>query len=78
MGWNVGFYRTAALVKQLTDARKEGRLNLLLKKIINTDLLICDEWVYVPLGREGCQIMFQIISECYERRSLIITINLEF
>lgn len=77
-GLNVGFYRTAALVNQLSDARKEGRLNTLLKKITNTDLLICDEWGYVPLDREGCQILFQVISECYERRSLIITTNLEF
>lgn len=77
-GLNVGFYRTATLVNQLSDARKEGKLNTIIKKITNTDLLICDEWGYVPLDREGCQILFQIISECYERRSLVITTNLEF
>jgi len=77
-GKNVGFYRVAALVNMLSEAKKEGKLSALIKKVINTDLLICDEWGYVPMDREGCQILFQIISECYERKSLIITTNLEF
>lgn len=77
-GKNVGFYRVATLVNMLSEAKKEGKLSSLIKKVTNTDLLICDEWGYVPMDREGCQILFQIISECYERRSLIITTNLEF
>ncbi len=77
-GKKVGFYRTAALVNQLIEVKKEGRLSLFMKKISGLDLLICDEWGYVPMDREGCQLLFQIISDCYERRSLIITTNLEF
>ncbi|MCK4259475.1 MAG: ATP-binding protein [Halanaerobiales bacterium] len=40
--------------------------------------IICDEWGYIPLDKEGAQLLFQVIAECYERRSLIITTNLEF
>ena len=42
------------------------------------DLLILDEWGYVPLDRDGAQLLFRIVADSYERRSLIITTNLEF
>lgn len=77
-GKNVGFFRTAALVNQLSDLKKSGKLSLFLKRLNTLDLLICDEWGYVPLEREGCQLLFQVISEAYEKRSVILTTNLEF
>ena len=78
MGMNVKFFRTAALVNRLSEARKGGELGKLFKQLNKLDLLICDEWGYVPLEREGAQLLFQVISDCYERRSVIITTNLEF
>jgi len=48
------------------------------KQLSKVDLLICDEWGYVPLEREGAQLLFQVVADCYERRSVIITTNLEF
>ncbi len=77
-GLSVRFFRTAALVNQLSDAQKKGELNKLLKQLAKTDLLICDEWGYVPLDRDGSKLLFQVISDCYEQRSVIITTNLEF
>ena len=77
-GKKVRFYRTAALVNELITAKSDGTLKRFLKTIANTDLLICDEWGYIPFEREGSQLLFQVISECYEKRSLIITTNLEF
>lgn len=74
----VRFFRTAALVNQLLDAKQNGDLNKLLRQIDKADLLICDEWGYIPFEREGSQLLFQVISQCYEKRSLIITTNLEF
>ena len=74
----VKFYRTAALVNDLLDAKAEGTIKRLLKQIEKADLLICDEWGYIPFAKEGSQLLFQVISQCYERRSLIITTNLEF
>jgi len=77
-GLKVGFYRTANLVNRLSDAKKSGELSKLLTSIQKLDLLICDEWGYVPLERDAAQLLFQVISDSYERRSVILTTNLEF
>jgi DNA replication protein DnaC len=77
-GKTVRFFRTAALVNSLSDAQKKGELSKFFKQLAKTDLLICDEWGYVPLDRDGSKLLFQVISDCYEQRSVIITTNLEF
>ena len=74
----VRFYRTAALVNKLSDAKAKGELEKFLKQLLKADLIICDEWGYIPLEFEGAKILFQVISECYEKTSIIITTNLEF
>ncbi len=77
-GFRVRFFRTAALVNALSEARRDNRLSSMLALLEKQDLLICDEWGYVPLERDGSQLLFQMISDCYEKRSVIITTNLEF
>lgn len=77
-GKSVKFFRTAALVNQLSEAKTSGNLNRYMRQIQKCDLLICDEWGYVPFEKGGAQLLFQVISECYEKRSVIITTNLEF
>lgn len=77
-GKNVKFFRTAALVNHLSEAKTSGSLNKYMRQIQKCDLLICDEWGYVPFEKGGTQLLFQVISECYEKRSVIITTNLEF
>lgn len=77
-GIETRFFRTAALVNRLSEAKKSGTLSVLMKKLSKADLLICDEWGYVPLDRTGAQLLFEVISECYERNTLIINTNIEF
>lgn len=77
-GKSVRFYRTAALVNQLSEAQKKGELSRFLKQLYKADLIICDEWGYVPLDKDGTKLLFQIISDCYEQKSVVITTNLEF
>jgi len=77
-GKKVKFYRTASLVNHLTEAKAQGELKRFMKQIEKVDLLICDEWGYVQFEKDGAQLLFQVISECYEKRSVIITTNLEF
>jgi len=77
-GKKAKFYRTATLVNLLSEAKAKGELRRFMKQLEKTDLLICDEWGYVPFEKEGSQMLFQVISECYEKRSVIITTNLEF
>jgi DNA replication protein DnaC len=77
-GKKVRFYKTAALVNELVAAKANGLLVQLLKKLNKLELLICDEWGYIPFDAEGSQLLFQVIADCYEKRSLIITTNIEF
>ncbi len=78
MGIETRFFRTAALVNRLSEEKKKGTLSKFMKQIMKSELLILDEWGYVPLDRLGAQLLFEIISECYERKSLIINTNIEF
>ncbi len=53
----------------------------LLKKLSyyqSPDLLVCDEIGYLPLGNQGSNLFFQIISARHEKKSTIITTNLPF
>jgi DNA replication protein DnaC len=77
-GFRTRFWRTPTLVNALTEAKKQGVLSRFMKRFDKLDLLICDEWGYVPIDSEGAKLLFQVVSECYERKSLIITTNLEF
>ncbi|MTI96075.1 MAG: ATP-binding protein, partial [Firmicutes bacterium] len=42
-----------------------------------TDLLILDEVGYVPTSKRASELLFTVISNCYERQSIIVTSNLE-
>ena len=77
-GIETRFFRTAALVNKLSEAKKSGTLSAFMKKITKAELIICDEWGYIPLDRTGAQLLFELISECYERKTLIINTNIEF
>ncbi|WKY46440.1 IS21-like element helper ATPase IstB [Eubacteriaceae bacterium ES3] len=77
-GIPVKFFRTAALVNKLSEAKAAGTLTAFLKKLNKAELLILDEYGYVPLDRTGSQLLFEIISDCYQNRSIILNTNLEF
>jgi DNA replication protein DnaC len=66
------------LVNALAEAKKNGFLSSFMKQFDKLDLLICDEWGYVPVDSDGSKLLFSVVSECCERKSLIITTNLEF
>ncbi|MGI6614110.1 MAG: IS21-like element helper ATPase IstB [Saccharofermentanales bacterium] len=74
----VRFYTLSDLVLRLGEAHRSGRLERLMAEIQGLDLLILDEWGYVPVDRQGSQLLFRVISDCYERKSLIVTTNMEF
>jgi len=77
-GIEVRFFRTSALVNKLAEAKKNNTLSALMKQINKAGILILDEWGYVPLDRIGAQLLFEVVSECYERKPLIINTNIEF
>lgn len=77
-GYTVKYFTVAEIVVRLSEAFKNGTLDKMLKSILKADLIILDEWGYVPVDKQGSQLLFRIIADSYEQRSLIITTNLEF
>ena len=77
-GISVGFATASALVHQLMEANDERRLLNLQKKLARFKLLIIDELGFVPLSKTGAELLFEIISQRYERGSIFVTTNLPF
>lgn len=78
LGLEVRFYRVSDLAEALERAWREGKLAQFRSKFKSVDLIILDEMGYVPFNKEGAELLFQLISDWYEQKSLIITSNLEF
>lgn len=75
---HVGFWRAADLVRVLVEARDQRELTRLQRRLARLDLLIVDELGFVPFDRAGGELLFGIITERYERRSVAVTSNLAF
>lgn len=72
-------YDTAfKLVGQLLAPKRDLRLEQELKKLDRFDVLILDDIGYVQQSREEMEVLFTLLGECYERRSLLISSNLVF
>ena len=63
----VSFTTAAALVNELMEARDERRLLRLQKQLAAVKLLIIDELGFVPLSKTGAELLFEMISQRYER-----------
>lgn len=74
----VKFYRTAGLINMFSESKIKGTLTVLKKKLNSTQLLILDEFGYVPYDRTGSQLLFDYLSEIHEQKSVILNTNLEF
>lgn len=77
-GRRVRFFTAASLANLLLERNNKGTLNSFLENLKKVELIVVDEIGFVPLHKESAELLFQVISDCYERRSLIITSNLEF
>lgn len=77
-GHRVRFFTAASLANTLLEKNGKGTINTFLAGIKRTELIVLDEVGFIPLHKDAAELLFQVISDCYERRSLIITSNLEF
>lgn len=77
-GHYVRFFTAASLANILLERNNKGTLNGFMAGLKKTELIVIDEFGFVPLHKDAAELMFQVISDCYERKSLIITSNLEF
>ena len=77
-GLPVRFITAAALVHELIEARDEKRLLRLQKQMPAPKLLNIDELGFVPLSKTGAELLFELVSQRYERGATLITSNLPF
>jgi len=72
------FTRAADLVRQLVEARDARELGRLQRRLLTQDVLIIDELGFVPFDRIGGELLFNLITDRYERRATVVTTNLAF
>ncbi len=77
-GHTVLFTSAIDTINNLISAQHAGRLKQELKKFLKPSLIILDELGYLPIDKNGADLLFQIISERYERGSIVITTNRVF
>jgi len=77
-GVKTRFATAAAIVHEMIEARDEKRLLRFQKQLASVELLIIDELGFVPLSKTGAELLFELISQRYERGATIITSNLPF
>lgn len=78
MGRTVQFSPTFQIVQRLLAAKRDLRLAAELKRLDRIEALILDDLGYVQQSREEMEVLFTLVAERYERRSLLITTNLVF
>jgi DNA replication protein DnaC len=74
-GYSVLFTTAVNIINSLSAAQAQGNLKRELRKYLQPRLLVVDELGYLPIDKHGADLLFQIISERYERGALIITTN---
>lgn len=77
-GYRVLYRRTSELVQRLQAARQSLQLPQALAKLDRYDLLILDDISYVRKDQAETSVLFELIAERYERRSILITANQPF
>jgi DNA replication protein DnaC len=77
-GKRVRFYNVVDLVNQLDKEKQQGKAGNLAKQLTHMDAVILDELGYLPFPASGGALLFHLISQLYEKTSLIITTNLNF
>ena len=78
MGRSVRFTTIAALVNELLEARDESSLSRVVGRWARVDVMIADELGYVTLPPHGAELLFQVLAQRAETRSVIVTTNLPF
>ena len=77
-GYKVLFVRTSEMVQRLQAARRDLRLPAELGKLDRFDLLILDDLSYARRDQAETSVLFELIAERYERKSIAITANAPF
>ena len=77
-GRSVLFSTCPMLVQELLRAKRDLRFERVIKKLHKFEALIIDDLGYVQQSREEMEVLFTLLSERYERGSVLISSNLPF
>jgi DNA replication protein DnaC len=77
-GYNVLFANAIDVINTLSAAQHKGTLKAEMRKYLTPALLILDEVGYLPIDQRGSDLLFQVISQRYERGSIVLTTNKAF
>ena len=72
------FIKCHDLLQQLKKAKLENRLDARMKHFCHYRLLIVDELGYLPIDKEDSNLFFQLVDARYEKKSTILTTNMNF
>lgn len=78
MGPSVMFATISDLVVRMRKEEGAGFPGRVFQEVERAGLVILGELGYLPIERQGARLLFQVVSKCHERRSLIVAANLEF
>lgn len=74
-GHSVLFTTAVDIINTLTAAQAAYRLKAELKRLLAPRILCIDEVGYLPIDKTGADLLFQVISQRYERGSIVLTTN---
>jgi DNA replication protein DnaC len=74
-GHSVLFTTAVDIINTLTAAQAAYRLKAELKRLVAPQILCVDEVGYLPIDKTGADLLFQVISQRYERGSIVLTTN---
>jgi len=77
-GVRTRFVTGCGLANELIEAKDEKILGRVINRYAGYGLLIIDELGYVPFSKQGAELLFQVLAERHERKSVIITSNMGF
>jgi len=77
-GHSVLFADAIGVINDLSTAHKRSELKHQLRKYLTPEILVLDEVGYLPIDQHGADLLFQVISQRYERGSIVLTTNKPF
>jgi len=72
------FFTTVDLVNRLEAETRAGRQGRIADYLTRIDFVVLDELGYLPFAQAGGQLLFHLVSQLYERASILVTTNLAF